>query len=83
MSGFLIRFINRVALVNVVSVRRAVAAFLGAMAFADVDRNGEMNVKELLSATRDMLVLSVYQDDMDDGQLHDMLDEILGTKVHK
>ena len=81
MSGFLMRFINRVALVNVVSVRRAVAAFLGAMAFADVDCNGELNVRELLSSTRDMLKMCIYQQDMDDEKLHEMLDKVLDRKV--
>lgn len=81
MSGFLIRFINRVALVNVVSVRRAVAAFLAAMMMADVDYNGELNVKELLSSTRNMLKMCIYQQDMDDERLHDMLDRVLEGRM--
>ena len=68
---------NKIALINVVSPRRALQAYLLSLREADLDGNGELNVKEILKSTRKKCEFLIYSEDLSNEQLHKLLDEII------
>ena len=74
----IIKWINKIALINVVTPRRALQAYLLALCEADIDGNGELNIKELVSATKQKCKFLIFSDDMTSDELHKLVDEILG-----
>ena len=77
----IIELINRLALINVVSPRRALTAYLEALSEADLDGNGELNGKELMKATKAKFKNLIFSKDLTDEELHKLIDKILVRKV--
>ena len=70
-----------VALINIVTPRRALTAYLTALAEADLDGNGELNGKELIKATKTKFRNLIFSKDLTDKEIYEIVDEILLKKV--
>ena len=77
----IINWANTVALINIVSPRRASTAYVKALYEADKDGNGELSIKELLKTTKDNFKYLMFMDGMTNDEIHKMIDEILEKKV--
>ena len=77
----IIAWANKVALINVVSPRRALTAYIKALYEADIDGNGELSIKELLKTTKDNFKYLMFMDGMTDDEIHKIINEILEKKV--
>lgn len=73
----IINWLNKIALINVVTPRRAVTAFIVSMKNADIDDNGELNIRELLRNMKQTFKALIFTPDMTDEEIHNALDEIL------
>ena len=70
-----------VALINIVTPRRALTAYITALSEADLDGNGELNGKELIKATKVKFRNLIFSKDLSDKEIHDLVDNILNRKV--
>ena len=73
----LIKWFNKIALINVVKPRRALTAYLLALREADLDGNGELNIKELIAATKNKFKLLIFSEDLTDDEIYAVIREIL------
>lgn len=69
------------ALINVVTPRRALTAYLEALSEADLDGNGELNGKELIKATKVKFRNLIFSKDLTNEEIHKLIDKILVGKV--
>ena len=74
-------WINKIALINIVTPRRALYAYLKALRTADLDGNGELNAKEVIKSTKTRLKELVFSNDATDEEIHELVDKILARKV--
>jgi len=70
-------WLNRIACINIVSPRRAMSAFILAMNGVDINKDGELNAKELLKFMKRAFKELVYAPEQTDEELHAALTEIL------
>lgn len=77
----IIAWINKIALINIVTPRHALYAYLKALSTADLDGNGELNAKEVLKSTKVRLKELIFAEDATDEEIHDLVDSILSRKV--
>lgn len=76
----LVEWINVIALINIVTPRRALTAYLLALSEADYDGNGELNVKELYRATKKKFKNLIFSKDLTDDEIHNLVDKILSGR---
>lgn len=73
----IISWINKISLINVVKPRRALTAYIIALKNADVDGNGELNIRELLRNTLITCKEMIFSADMTDEEIHEAITELL------
>ena len=73
----IIEWFNKIALINIVSPRRALTAYLLALSEADIDGNGELNIREILKSTKNKLIYLAFSPCLTDHEILDLTKEIL------
>ena len=80
MWDWIVKWINKIALINVVTPRRALESYLKAMLVCDTDGNGELSVKEIAKGAITNFKELIFAPEMEPEEIHKLVDAIISKE---